>query len=80
MSALRDRIIEKTIEFRDKSKSLSELIPKQMFDNKPNREEIDKKLQAQKVQDGVKEIQDITTDLFELLDELDVIEGTGLQR
>ena len=59
MSALRDRIIEKTIEFRDKSKSLSELIPKQVFDNKPNREEIDKKLQAQKVQDGVKEIQDI---------------------
>jgi hypothetical protein len=80
VSALRDRIIEKTIEFRDKSKSLSGLIPKQMFDNKPNREEIDKKLQAQKVQDGVKEIQDITTDLFELLDELDVIEGTGLQR
>ena len=50
------------------------------FENKLDRKELDKKLQAQQSKDKLKDMQVITQELFALLDELDVVEGRGLQR
>ena len=75
MSDIKDKITQKAIKFRDASLAMNKAIP--LMDNL-DPSELSKKIKEN--QESLNEIQDATKELFEAIDELEVMSGKGIQR
>ena len=83
MDDLRDKIIKKAIEFRDAARVVGKIIPIEgkgdKIDTSKMAENINNNPENQaKLSTAVDAMQDISKELYDLLDELDVVEGRGV--